>query len=104
MFKDIGETLKDYAIVGTCIGGISVLIKPFVSIRQTIRDAVISFVFSMLAGLLLEYVDISYSVKVGLSGIVGLFAVRIYMIMESILKRVEENPDIVVDKIKNKLD
>lgn len=104
MFKDIGETLRDYAIVGTCIGGVSVLIKPFVSIKQTIRDAVISFIFSMLAGLLLEYVDIPYSVKVGLSGIVGLFAVRFYMIIESVLKKVEENPDVVIDKIKNKLD
>lgn len=104
MFKDIGETLRDYAIVGTCIGGVSMLIKPFVSIKQTIRDAVISFIFSMLAGLLLEYVDIPYSVKVGLSGIVGLFAVRIYMIIESVLKKVEENPDVVIDKIKNKLD
>lgn len=104
MFKDIGETLRDYAIVGTCIGGVSVLIKPFVSIKQTIRDAVISFIFSMLAGLLLEYVDIPYSVKVGLSGIVGLFAVRLYMIIESLLKKVEENPDVVIDKIKNKLD
>lgn len=104
MFKDIGETLRDYAIVGTCIGGVSVLIKPFVSIKQTIRDAVISFIFSMLAGLLLEYVDIPYSVKVGLSGIVGLFAVRLYMIIESVLKEVEENPDVVIDKIKNKLD
>lgn len=104
MFKDIGETLKDYAIVGACIGGISVLIKPFVSIKQTIRDAVISFVISMLTGLLLEYVDIPYSVKVGISGVFGLFAVRIYMIIESVLKRVEENPEIVVDKIKDKLD
>lgn len=104
MFKDIGETLRDYAIVGTCIGGVSVLIKPFVSIKQTIRDAVISFIFSMSAGLLLEYVDIPYSVKVGLSGIVGLFAVRLYMIIESVLKKVEENPDVVIDKIKNKLD
>lgn len=104
MFKDIGETLRDYAIVGTCIGGVSVLIKPFVSIKQTIRDAVISFIFSMLAGLLLEYVDIPYSVKVGLSGIVGLFAVRLYMIIESVLKKVEENPDVVIDKIKDKLD
>lgn len=104
MFKDIGETLRDYAIVGTCIGGVSVLIKPFVSIKQTIRDAVISFIFSMLAGLLLEYADIPYSVKVGLSGIVGLFAVRLYMIIESVLKKVEENPDVVIDKIKNKLD
>lgn len=104
MFKDIGETLRDYAIVGICIGGVSVLIKPFVSIKQTIRDAVISFIFSMLAGLLLEYVDIPYSVKVGLSGIVGLFAVRLYMIIESVLKKVEENPDVVIDKIKNKLD
>lgn len=80
------------------------LIKPFVSIKQTIRDATISFVFSMLAGLLLEYVDIPYSVKVGVSGTVGLFAVRIYMIIESVLKRVQDNPDIVVDKIKDKLD
>ena len=104
MFKDIAETIRDYAIVGTCIGGVSVLIKPFVSIKQTIRDAVISFVFSMLSGLLLEYLDMPYSVKVGISGIVGLFAVRLYMIVESLLKKVEENPDIVVDKIKNKLD
>lgn len=104
MFKDIGDTLRDYSIVGIFIGGVSVLIKPFVSVKQTIRDAAISFVMSMLTGLLLEYVDIPYSVKVGLSGVVGLFAVRIYMIFESILKRVENNPDIIIDKIKDKLD
>lgn len=100
LFKDIGDILKDYAIVGACIGGISVIIKPFVSFRQTIRDAAIAFIFSMLSGLLLEYVHIPYSVKVGLSGTVGLFAVRIYMIIESVLKKVEQNPDIVIDKIK----
>lgn len=104
MFKDIGDTLKDYAIVGTFIGGISVMIKPFISIKQTIRDATISFIMSMIAGLLLEYVDIPYSVKVGISGVAGLFAVRIYMIIESLLKRVEDNPDILIDKVKDKLD
>lgn len=104
MFKDIGDTLRDYAIVGTCIGGITVLIKPFISIKQTIRDAAISFIMSMLTGLMLEYFDIPYSVKVGLSGVVGLFAVRLYMICESVLKRVEDNPDVVIDKIKDKLD
>jgi hypothetical protein len=104
LFKDIGETIKDYAIVGFFIGGVSVIIKPFVSVKQLIRDASISFVFSMLSGLLLEYVEIPYSVKVGFSGIVGLFAVRLYMIIESILKKVEENPDIVINKIKDKLD
>lgn len=104
MFKNIGDTLKDYAIVGACIGGISVLIKPFVSIKQTIRDAVISFVISMLTGLLIEYVDIPYSVKVGVSGVAGLFAVRIYMIIESVLRKVENNPEIVIDKVKDFMD
>lgn len=102
--KDIYDTIKDYAVVGGCIGGISVIIKPFISIKQTLRDVAISFVMSMLTGLLLECVNIPYSVKVGLSGVAGLFAVRIYMIVESILKKVEENPDVVIDKIKNKLD
>lgn len=104
LFKDIGDTLRDYAIVGTCIGGVSVLIKPFISIKQTIRDAVISFVISMLTGLLLEYFNIPYSVKVGLSGVAGLFAVRLYMIGESLLKKVQDNPEIVIDRIKDKLD
>lgn len=102
--KDIYDTIKDYAVVGGCIGGISVIIKPFISIKQTLRDVAISFVISMLTGLLLECADIPYSVKVGLSGVAGLFAVRIYMIVESILRRVEKNPDVVIDKIKNKLD
>lgn len=102
MFKETGELLKDYAIVGIAIGGVSVIIKPFVSIKQTIRDAVISFIVSMLTGLLLECFEIPYSVKVGISGVAGLFAVRIYMILESILKRVEQNPEIIIDKIKDR--
>lgn len=104
MFKDIGDTLKDYAVIGGFIGGMSVIIKPFVSIRQTLREVAITFVISMTTGLLLEYVNIPSGVKFGIAGIAGLFAVRIYMIIESILKKVEENPEIVMDKIKDKLD
>ena len=54
----------------------------------------------MLAGLLLEYWDIPYAVKAGISGVCGFFAVRLYGIAISFLTKVEENPDIIIDKVK----
>ena len=54
----------------------------------------------MLCGLLLEYWEIPYAVKVGISGPCGLFAVKIYEVIESILQRLKENPDEIIDKVK----
>lgn len=54
----------------------------------------------MLCGLLLEYWEIPYAVKVGISGTCGLFAVKIYEVIESLLTNIKENPEKVIDKLK----
>ena len=79
---------------------LTAIIKPFVCWKKTIRDLVLSFIGSMLCGLLLEYWEIPYAVKVGISGTCGLFAVKIYEVIESILQRIKENPDEIIDKLK----
>lgn len=66
--------------------------------KQVIRDSVITFLFSFLCGLLLEYFDFSIPFKCGISGVVGLFAIFIYDILIKLLSQVEKNP---IQYIKN---
>ena len=100
MLRDIKEVIADYAIIGGTMAALTAIIKPFVCWKKTIRDLVLSFIGSMLCGLLLEYWEIPYAVKVGISGTCGLFAVKIYEVIESILQRIKENPDEIIDKLK----
>ena len=88
-FKEIVGT---YSLWGLFIGFITLLIRPFISIKQSFRDALITFLVSMLSGMMLEYFDVTESVRYGLSGVCGLFAVRLFMIAESLLSRVEKDP------------
>ena len=100
VLRDIKGIVSDYAIIGGTMAILTAIIKPFVCIRTTIRDLCLSFVGSMLCGLLLEYWEIPYAVKVGISGTCGLFAVKIYEVIESVLQRIEENPEKIIDKLK----
>lgn len=86
------EIVGGYGIWGAFLGLITILIRPFISIRQMLRDVAITFLVSMLTGMVLEYLDAPDAVRYGLSGVCGLFAVRLYMIAESILKSVEKDP------------
>lgn len=95
MLRDIEDIILDYVIIGGTMGIITVLIKPFVSWKRAIRDIILSFIFSMLCGLLLEYWEIPYAVKVGISGTCGLFAVRIYEIINIFFSKVEQHPEIL---------
>ena len=99
--RDIEEVVADYAIIGGTMAVLTTIIKHFICWKKTIRDLVLSFLGSMLCGLLLEYWEIPYAVKVGISGTCGLFAVKIYEVIESILQRIKENPDKVIDKLKD---
>ena len=96
------ETLAHYGIWSAFLGVIAIIIKPFISVKQTIRDMIITFIVSMLTGLLTEYMDIPMPVKYGISGVCGLFGVRLYAIADSILKTAEKNPVDFIKKIKEK--
>ncbi len=100
--EKLKEIISNYSLWGLFIGFITVIIKPFISIKQSLRDMLITFIVSMLAGLLTEYVDIPQPVKYGISGVCGLFAVRIYMIADSILKKAQTDPINFISIIKNK--
>lgn len=80
---------------------LTTLIKPYMSLKQSLKEMIICFVFSVLGGLLLEYWNIPYSVKAGLAGISGWFAVQINAIILVTLRKVEENPDIILNNHKN---
>ena len=90
--EKVKEIMAQYSIWGAFLGIITILIKPFISIKQTLRDMLITFVVSMLCGLLTEYMDITTPVKYGISGVCGLFGVRLYMIADSILKSAQNDP------------
>ena len=55
-----------------------------------------------LAGLLAEYMNLPQPVKYGISGVCGLFAVRLYMILDAILKSAQNDPLSFISSIKNK--
>jgi hypothetical protein len=99
VLRDIKEVIQDYCIIGGIMAILTTLIRPFVCWKKTIGDIVLSFCFSMLCGLVLEYWDIPYAVKVGISGTCGLFAVRIYEVINSLLLRVKDNPDAIINKL-----
>ena len=96
------ETLVHYGIWSAFLGLIAIIIKPFISVKQTVRDMIITFIVSMLSGLLAEYMDIPMPVKYGISGVCGLFGVRLYAIADSILKTAEKNPVDFIKKVKEK--
>ena len=100
------EKLKDiianYSIWGVFLGIVTMLIKPFISIRQSLRDMLITFIVSMLCGLLVEYMNIPTPVKYGISGVCGIFGVRLYMIADSILKSAQNDPMKFIDIVKGK--
>jgi len=100
--EKVKDIITDYGLWGMFVGIITVLIKPFISIRQTLRDILITFIVSMLCGLLVEYMDIPMPVKYGISGVCGLFGVRLYMIADSLLKSAQTDPLHIIDIIKGK--
>ena len=99
--EKIKTFLSDYSLWGIFIGLITLLIKPFISIRQSLRDMLITFIVSMLTGLLAEYMDIPQAVKYGISGVCGLFAVRLYLILDTILKTAQKDPLYFINNIKH---
>ena len=101
MLRDIKEVVTDYAIIGGTLALLTAMITHFICWKKTIRDLILSFLGSMICGLLLEYWDIPYAVKVGISGTCGLFAVKIYEVIEAILQRIKENPNEIIDKLKD---
>ena len=98
----IKSIITDYSLWGIFIGFVTLIIKPFISIKQSLRDMLITFIVSMLAGLLAEYMDIPQPVKYGISGVCGLFAVRLYMILDTILTTAQKDPLHFIENLKNK--
>ena len=94
--------MEDYGLWGIFLSVITILIKPFMSIRQSLRDMLITFIVSMLSGLLVEYMDMPVPVKYGISGVCGLFGVRLYMIADTMLKSAETDPFRFFDILKGK--
>jgi hypothetical protein len=89
-------------MLGAIMGAMVVIIRPYISIKQLVRDALIVFVFTVLSGLLLEqWADfMNESVRTGIAGVCGFFAVRIYEIAVAILTKLKNDPDKVIDAIK----
>lgn len=100
--EKLKEIISNYSLWSIFIGIITILIKPFISIRQSLRDMLITFIVSMLSGLMAEYMDIPMPVKYGISGVCGLFAVRLYMIADTVLKTAQNDPFHFLNTIKGK--
>ena len=97
--ENIKEVIKEYATVGVVMSCFMFAIRTYVSVRQSVRDTAIVFLFTVLSGIILENFDVSEYLKVGLSGCVGFWAVEIYKIIFNVLNHVEKHPEIIVNKI-----
>lgn len=99
MFKEIKDILIDYSIVGVFMAMMTSILRPFVNIRTTITNGILTYLFATCSGLLLEYFDLPIAVKYGLSGMASFYALQINDIIKAYLKKVENNPE-VIEKIK----
>ena len=69
---------------------------------ETFFVIAIVFVFTIFAGVIMEGFDISPYFRLGFSGCVGFWAVRLYEILKAIFTKVEQNPDIILNKLERK--
>lgn len=99
MLKSLKEAAIDFGMIGVIMSFVVAFIRPFVSIKQKIRDILLTFTFSMLAGLLLEYWTIPFGVKAGISGVCGLFGIWLYELIVSLLLYLRKNPEKILKKL-----
>lgn len=102
MINDFKEIVTSYSIVGVFIAILTAFIRPFVSIWQTFREGLIVFIFSTVGGLVLEQWReiINEPARYGLAGLLGFFAVKIYLLVSAVFNRATEHPEILIDRIK----
>lgn len=99
MLKSLKEAAIDFGMIGVIMSFVVAFVRPFVSIKQKIRDIILTFTFSMLAGLLLEYWTIPFGVKAGISGVCGLFGIWLYELIISLLQYLRKNPGEILKKL-----
>lgn len=92
MLPETRENIQDYGIIACLITILSLWIRPYVNIWQTVKEMAITFIVSMCAGLIFVGLDIPQPVRFGCAGIIGLLAVRIYNILDVLLRTVEKDP------------
>ena len=95
------EVIEFYALWSGMMTFLTIILRPFISVKQILRDCIITFLVSFFCGLCLEYFDIPVPVKCGISGIMGLFAILIYGIIVKILTKVKEDPKTIIDTLKD---
>lgn len=99
MLKSLKEVALDFGTIGIIMSFVVAFVRPFVSIKQKVRDIILTFTFSMLAGLLLEYWTIPFGVKAGISGVCGLFGIWLYELIIAMLQYLRKNPEEVLKKL-----
>lgn len=102
MLHEAEELIEEYSVLGLIMTVFTLVIRPFISIKQTLRDSAIVFVFTVLAGVTLEGFDMSPYFKLGFSGCIGFWAVRLYEVGCATLKHLKENPDKIINKLEKK--
>lgn len=102
MINDFKDAITSYSIVGLIIAILTAFIRPFVNIWQTFREGLIVFIFSTVGGLILEewHDLISEPARYGLAGLLGFFAVKIYLLISAVFNRATEHPEIIIDRIR----
>ena len=99
MLKTLKEAAVDFGVIGLIMSIIVGIIRPYTSIKQKVRDIIITFTFSMLTGFLLESCAIPFAVKAGISGVCGLFGIWLYELVISVLQYLHKHPEKVLKKL-----
>lgn len=102
MINDFKEMVANYSIVGLFIAILTAFIRPFVSVWQTFREGLIVFIFSTIGGLILEqwHDVINEPARYGLAGLLGFFAVKIYLMICAVFGRVTQHPELIIDRLR----
>lgn len=106
MLRDTKDIVINYSLIGMVIGVFTMIVRPFISFKQTVRDTIIVFVFTILSGLLLEnwHDFFNESVRMGMAGVLGFYAVRIYEVSIAIFSELKNHPEIITHRIGEKDD
>lgn len=99
MIDDVKETVESYAIIAAILSLCTAAVRPFVSVKQSIRDTIIVFTFTVLAGVIFEGLDMNPYFKLGFSGCVGFWSVRLYEVGCALLTHLKNHPDKLIKKL-----
>lgn len=97
--EELINKIKDYAVISLIMSTTSLVLNPYNNAKRALRNMIISFFIPMLAGFLIDGLDLPQMVKYGVVGSCGLTSVWLYETIQAIFKYLKKNPGWLLDKL-----